>query len=111
MSAGGPADKEDAIRIPIFEEELDIRRREVEAGRVRVRKAVREEDAIIDEPLSQESVEVERVPVGRVVEGPVAVRYEGDTMIVPVVEEVLVVEKRLMLKEEVRLTRRRVEVR
>jgi uncharacterized protein (TIGR02271 family) len=51
---------------------------------------------------------VERVPVGRVVEAAPQVRSEGDTMVVPVLEEVLVVEKRLMLKEEVRITLRRV---
>ena len=56
-----------------------------------------------------EEVEVERVPVNRLVEGPVAVRQEGDTTIVPLVEEILVVEKRLMLKEELRITKRRVE--
>jgi len=49
--------------------------------------------------------------VDRVVAGPVPVRHEGDTMIVPVLEEVLVVEKRLVLKEELRVTRRRVETR
>jgi len=32
------------------------------------------------------------------------VRYEGDTIIIPVLEEVLVVEKRLMLKEEIHIT-------
>ena len=37
-------------------------------------------------------------------------RQEGDTLIVPVLEEVLVVEKRLLLKEEVRITRTRTEV-
>ncbi|MDB5301088.1 MAG: hypothetical protein JWO87_2751, partial [Phycisphaerales bacterium] len=35
------------------------------------------------------------------------VRREGDTLIVPLVEEVLVVEKRLVLREEVRVTTRR----
>ena len=39
-----------------------------------------------------------------------AVRHDGDTMIVPVYEEVLVVRKRLMLKEELHITRRKREV-
>jgi stress response protein YsnF len=38
------------------------------------------------------------------IDGPVGIRQEGDTMIVPILEEVLVVEKRLMLKEELRIT-------
>jgi stress response protein YsnF len=32
--------------------------------------------------------------------------YEGDTLVIPVLEEVLVLEKRVRLKEEVRVTRR-----
>jgi stress response protein YsnF len=49
------------------------------------------------------------VPVNRVVEGPIPVRYEGDTMVVSVLEEVLVVGTRLLLKEEVHITTRRTE--
>jgi stress response protein YsnF len=62
-------------------------------------------------PLSRERVEVERVAVNRIVEQAPAVRTEGDVTIIPVLEEVLVVEKRLMLREEVRLVRRREETR
>lgn len=95
--------------IPVTVEELDVRKRTVETGRVRVTKVVREHEEVVDEPLLREEVEVERVPVNRVVEGPVAIRHEGQTTIVPLMEEVLVVEKRLMLKEELRITKRRVE--
>jgi stress response protein YsnF len=49
------------------------------------------------------------VPIERLVEEAIPVRYEGDTMIVSVLEEVLVVEKRLMLKEELHIRKRRVE--
>jgi uncharacterized protein (TIGR02271 family) len=95
--------------IPVVEEELAVGKREVEAGRVRVTKLVHEEQRVVDQPLTSEEVIVERVPVNRVVEGPVEVRHEGETMIVPLLEEVLVVEKRLMLREEVRISRRRSE--
>lgn len=64
-----------------------------------------------DEPLFQEDVEVERIPVNRFIDGPVETRQEGDLTIVPVVEEVLTVQKRLLLKEEVHIRRRRAEVR
>ena len=66
---------------------------------------------MVDEPLLREEVNIERVPVNRVVEGPVQVRREGNTLIVPLLEEVLVVEKRLMLKEELHITKRRFETR
>jgi uncharacterized protein (TIGR02271 family) len=54
-------------------------------------------------------VVIERVPINRVVEAPIAARSEEDTLIIPLLEEVLVVEKRLLLKEEVRITKRQVE--
>jgi stress response protein YsnF len=54
---------------------------------------------------AREAVEIERTAIGRPVEAMPAVREEGDTIVVPIVEEVLVVERRLMLKEEVRIRR------
>jgi len=65
----------------------------------------------INDPLFSEDVNVERIPVNRFVETPMEVRQEGDVTIIPVIEEVVTMQKRLMLKEEVRITRRRTEVR
>jgi uncharacterized protein (TIGR02271 family) len=86
-----------------------VQKRVVETGKVRVTKVVHELESVIDEPLFRDEVEVERVLIDRVVDGPVSVRYEDDTMIVPIMEEVLVVEKRLVLKEELHIHKRRVE--
>jgi stress response protein YsnF len=72
---------------------------------VRVRKIVHEETAHVDEAVREERVSVERVPVHRLAEGTPGVRHEGDVMIVPVLEERLVVEKRLFIVEELRITR------
>jgi uncharacterized protein (TIGR02271 family) len=97
--------------IPVLAEELAVVTRRVETGRgVRISKTVEEREERIDAPLTKEEVEVERVELNQEVDAPVAVRYEGDTMIVPILEEVLVVQKRLVLKEEIRITRRRREV-
>jgi stress response protein YsnF len=71
--------------------------------------AVHEREELINEPLWQEKVEVKRVAVNRVVDGPLSVRHEGDTMIVPILEEILVVEKRLMLTEELHISKQRME--
>jgi stress response protein YsnF len=100
-------DDDDRVTIPVVEERAVVRKRRKVTGAVRVRTVVREAEEVVDEPVSVERVEVERVPVGRWVEAAPEVRQEGDTTIIPVLEEVVVVEKRLRLVEEVRVTRRR----
>lgn len=96
--------------IPVMEEVLDIQRKQIELGRVRVHKHVHERTEVVDEPLLRNEVTVTRVPVNRMIEQPAVARQEGDTLIIPVMEEVLVVEKRLVLVEEVHITRRNTEV-
>lgn len=93
------------VVVPLMEEQIEIDRRLVETGRVVVRKHVTEEQLLVERPVEQTEVQIERVPINRFIEVAPASRVEGDTTIIPVVEEVVVVEKRLMLKEEVRLTR------
>jgi len=99
-----------ALTVPVIEEEPEVQKRKVETGKVRIQKVVREREEVIDEPLLREEVSVERVPINRVVEAPVPVRREGNVLIIPLLEEVLVVEKRLLLKEELHITKRSVEV-
>jgi uncharacterized protein (TIGR02271 family) len=97
--------------VPVIQEELDVQRRRVETGRIRVEKRVHTRTELVDQPLLREELHVERVPINQIVEQPSQVRTEGNTTIVPVFEEVLVVEKRLLLKEELRITRRTIETR
>ncbi|HYO80442.1 MAG TPA: DUF2382 domain-containing protein [Bryobacteraceae bacterium] len=61
--------------------------------------------------LFTEEAEVKRVSVNRMVTEAPQTRIEGEVTIVPVVEEVLVIEKRLLLKEEIHIVRRRAAVR
>ncbi len=98
------------IVIPVIAEQLDVSKEQVTTGVVRVTKQVSERTETVDEPGFREEVEVKRIPINRYVETPPEVEVEGDTTIIPVLEEVLVVEKRLLLKEEVRVTRKRKEV-
>lgn len=95
--------------VPVIQEALEVQTRTVETGRVRIRKMVHEREEIVDPPLWRDEVVIERVPINRVVEGPLSARSEGETLIIPLLEEVLVVETRLLLKEEVRISKRRVE--
>jgi len=95
--------------VPVLVEELEVQKRVVETGTVRLTKVVHEREVLVDEPLFRGEVEVTRVPIQRVVDAPIPVREEHGTLIVSVLEEVLVVEKRLMLKEEIHMRRHRVE--
>lgn len=93
-------------RIPVVEETVAVDKRGNVTGVVRARTVTHEDVVVVDEPMLSEQVDIERVPIDRFVEAPVPVRQEGDTTIIPVVEEVVVVEKRLKLVEEFRLTKR-----
>jgi uncharacterized protein (TIGR02271 family) len=100
---------DDTHVIPVLEEVLDVQRRQVDTGGVRISKTVSEREEQVDEPVWREEIHVERITINRVVDGPApGVRTEGEVMIVPVLEEVLVVQKQLRLTEELRITRRRV---
>jgi uncharacterized protein (TIGR02271 family) len=102
-------DREPVI-IPVIHEELEVGKRRVETGAgVRVRKETREEEQIVDLPLVHEQVEVRRVPVDRVVDGPVPIRHTDDAIIVPVMQEVLVVQKQLRVVEELHILKTRTE--
>jgi uncharacterized protein (TIGR02271 family) len=99
-----------AVVIPVIHEEAEVGIRTVETGAgVRVQKRSREEEQVVDVPLIHEQVAVERVPIDRDVDAPVAVRHVGDTIIVPVMQEVLVVRKQLRLVEELHIRKTRTE--
>lgn len=106
---GQSQNRDEMLVVPVLAEELDVQKRQVEAGGVRITKIVHEREEIVDEPLLKEEIEVQRVLINRPVDGPIPIRYVGNTMIVSLLEEVLVVEKRLMLKEELHINTRQVE--
>jgi len=93
--------------IPVISEEVVADKRTVRTGAVRVHKKVQKRTEHVDMPLMRETVDVRRVVVNKVVTAAPQTRTEGDTTIIPVVEEEIVVTKRLVLKEEIHLTRRR----
>lgn len=104
-----PQETEDTrVTIPVVVETAAVHKRNKVTGTVHLQTVVHEDEVVVDEPLFAEEVSIERVPVDRWVDAAILVRQEGDTTIVPVLEEVVVVEKRLKLIEEVRITRRHV---
>ncbi|MCC9167573.1 YsnF/AvaK domain-containing protein [Pontibacter harenae] len=96
--------------IPIIEEQIRVDTRVVESGSVNIRKNVHEEEVTVNLPIINEEIDVERVAINEFVDSaPAPVRYEGDKIIIPVLKEVSVVVKKLMLVEELHVTKRKVE--
>src|SRR5688500_1529763 len=93
--------------IPLAEEQIEVAKREIERGRVVVRKHVDTREEIAEAVLQQDELSVERVLMGVPVDVTPPIREEGNVLIVPVLEEQLVIQTRLILKEELRITRRR----
>ena len=95
--------------IELIAEQADVQKIRREVGTVRVRKTVDEEEELVEVPLISEEVEITRVAVDRPIDGPIPIREEGDTIILPLIEETLVVQKQLVLKEEVHIRRAQIE--
>ena len=93
------------LMVPLHTEDLAVSRREVTGDTARVDVVTHDRDQQIDKELTHQHIEIERVPIGRLTDVVPPVRQDGDTTIMSVVEEILVVERRLILKEEVHIRR------
>jgi len=109
--ADTPKNRTENISVPVIEEELEVGKRRVEGERVSVRTVPRERTEVVEQPLESMEVEIERIAIDREIDTAPDIRNDGDTTIIPVVEERLVVEKRLFLREEIHVHRRRVVTR
>jgi uncharacterized protein (TIGR02271 family) len=92
------------------EEILAVNKRWVKAGEVRLHKEITERTEEVPYDLTHEEVDIQRVAVNRALgeNETVEPRQEGDTLVIPIVEEELVVTKRMVVREEVRITRRNI---
>ena len=91
--------------VPLVAETAAVSKRFRTTGRVRVKVRTETERRMLIEELAGQEIEIERVPRNELIEAIPEVRTENGTTIIPLVEEQLVVEKRLVLVEEVRLHR------
>jgi stress response protein YsnF len=91
-------DKTGETVLPLLAEEVTVSKQVVETGRVQVARVTHEHEQLIDELLARETVEIYRIPIGRQVNAMPAIRKEGDTTVIPIVEEVLVIERRLEVR-------------
>jgi uncharacterized protein (TIGR02271 family) len=105
--------EDDEVRVRRSEEELLVGRREREAGAMRIRKRVRTEIEHLEVPKKRVEVTVERVPVEESRSGEEGItatpQIEEEEIVVPVVEEEVVVEKRPVVKEEIRIRKQVVD--
>lgn len=108
MRGGVLTAEKQAAAIPVLEETLRVDKTVSETNRLFIRTSVLERTEYADLELYSGEAIIERVSVDRVIDAPPAIRQEGDTIIVPVVEEIMVVEKRLLLKEEIHIRRQQV---
>lgn len=101
------SDAAEEVRVPLAHEEVRVGKEEREVGGVRIHKHVETHTEEVDHELLREHVVVDRVPVDRPLDEPAETRQEGDTLIIPLMEERLVVTKQLVLTEELHVRRRR----
>jgi uncharacterized protein (TIGR02271 family) len=94
--------------LSLLEEQLSVVRQRIEGDTIRVSTVTSTTEEHVAEEVSHERIEVEHIAIGRQVDTAPPVREEGEVTIIPVVEEILVIEKRLFLKEEVHIRRVRV---
>jgi uncharacterized protein (TIGR02271 family) len=94
--------------LSLLEEQLSVVRQRIEGDTIRVSTVTSTTEKHVAEEIAHERIEVERIAIGRHIDTAPPVREEGEVTIIPVVEEILVIEKRLFLKEEVHIRRVRV---
>lgn len=92
------------VVVPVIREELHADAAPVVTGGVRVTKHTHTQDEILEQELRKSHVEVKRVKTNRVVDGPQPVERKGNVLIIPVVAEVLRVEKQWVVTEEIHIT-------
>lgn len=102
---GSAADHLRETVIPLFQEELSVSKRVVPTSRVQISRVTHSHEQLVDELLEREQIEVERVAIDKPIDCMPSVREEGDCLILPIVEEVLNIQRVLVLKEEVRIRR------
>ncbi len=90
---------------PLYAEDLTVSKRQIAGDVVQVGTITRENEYFVDETLNHKRVQIDRIPIGRQVDAVPPIRQEGDTTVLSVVEETVVVERRLILKEEIHIRR------
>jgi stress response protein YsnF len=100
MSVPPTADPQDVV-VPIYQERACVSKRRVVTSRVKVSRVTHQSERLLTETLARQQVKIDRIPIGKLIDAVPKIREEGDAIIIPIVEEIPVVEHRLVLTEEV----------
>jgi uncharacterized protein (TIGR02271 family) len=95
----------DRVHIPLAEERLRVGRKRVATRRVRLRTRTERTQHVIEEPSLHETFDIKRIKTNQLVDSPPRVRQEGRTTIIPLLKEVIIVTKQLVVAEELHITR------
>ncbi len=108
LATGADTDleRDGEIRIPLAAERLNITKQVVDLGELRIHKRVEQIEDVQRVPVTHDELVVERVAMNQPLDAPLQPRTENDVLIIPVMKEVLVVQRQLVLVEEVRVSKR-----
>lgn len=103
LSTSGDLPEDVQLLQKLYAERIEVKVEKRELGVVTARVETESREQIVNEDLTEERVEIFHVPIGRPVDACPPVRVEGDTTILSIVEEVLVITRQLVLKEEMHM--------
>jgi uncharacterized protein (TIGR02271 family) len=98
-------DEPEQYMVPVVEEQTVIQIRERQGQSVRIRKVDRGGEELLRIPVTTQRVDVQRIPINAPAEGPVAPWHDGETLVIPVMEQVPVVRLQWVVREEIRVRR------
>ena len=101
--------EDDTLRVQVREEELTATTREREIGRVRIEKDVVAEERVLDVPVTEERVTVQRRVVDRAVGADDAAAFEEGVIEVPIRGEEVQVQKQTRVAEEIEIGKEAVQ--
>lgn len=93
------------IVIPVLAESLHVDTATASTGGVRVIKRIVTDQQMLDHHLRTENVEIKRIPMNKVVDGPQPTIQTDDLIIIPVVQEVLKIERQWVVTEEIHVSK------
>ena len=101
--------KQNTSSLNVLQEQVNIDKKIIESGKVIIHKKVHQENKDVEVPVSYEQVEIKKIAINKYVNETPVIRYEGNTTIIPVMKEVAVIEKKLLLVEEVHVIKHAVQ--